>query len=156
MKDFISYHQLHELDTESVGIVQQATEALALSYSPYSAFQVGTAILLTTGAIVRGANQENAAYPSCMCAERVALYTMSMQYPKAIIKKMAIVARSKNQQDLVPATACGACRQVMLEYEERQAIDYEVIMLVADRQWIIAPSAGSLLPFHFTGRNLTR
>lgn len=150
MEDFSYYNSLNELDAESIHLVQLATNALELSYAPYSGFQVGTAVLLTDGSIVLGANQENAAYPSCMCAERVALYTVSSQHPGATIKKIAVVARRANTTALVPATSCGTCRQVMLEFEDRQKADYEVIMFTQNLQWVKTKSAAALLPFNFS------
>lgn len=150
MEDFTYYNSLNELDEESVHLVQQATAALQLSYAPYSDFHVGTAVLLTNGTIVLGSNQENAAYPSCMCAERVALYTVSSLHPGATIKKMAVVARQANMNQLVPVTPCGPCRQVMLEFEDRQQVEYKVIMLTPQQQWVKATSAAVLLPFSFT------
>lgn len=150
MEDFTYYNSLNELDAESIHLVQKATQALELSYAPYSGFHVGTAVLLTDGSIVLGANQENAAYPSCMCAERVALYSVSLQHPGATIKKLAVVAKRANTTELVPATSCGPCRQVMLEFEDRQQADYEVIMLTQNLQWIKTKSAAVLLPFNFS------
>jgi cytidine deaminase len=109
---------------------------------------------LENGTIVTGTNQENAAYPSGMCAERVALFAMASQYPKATIKKMAVVAMPVLGKSVVPATSCGSCRQVMLEYETRQSDPFEIVMLNEDHVWVTATSARALLPFCFTGKNL--
>ena len=127
MKGIALFNNLEDLDAESKYLVHKAKEATQLSYSPYSRFQVGAALLLEDGTLVLGANQENASYPLCMCAERVALYAASSQYPGKSIKKIAIVAHKKNHKELSSATACGACRQVMLEFEARQESAMEVI-----------------------------
>jgi len=152
--DFIYYPTIEELDSESKYLVHKAKEATAHSYSPYSKFCVGSAIILEDGTLVSGANQENASYPLCMCAERVALYAAAAQYPGKKIMKMAVVAHKKNHKDLIPASSCGACRQVMLEFEQRQHKPIEVIMLLGEEKWIKCPSALSLLPFGFDGKVL--
>jgi cytidine deaminase len=150
MKDFIIVNTLDELDVESKDLVHKAEEILPYAYAPYSKFRVGAALLLDNGVIVTGTNQENAAYPAGMCAERVALFTMASQYPGVVVKKLAVVAKAENTKDLSPATCCGSCRQVMLEFEQRQNKAFEVIMRNQDHQWVKAPSAESLLPFSFT------
>ncbi len=154
MKEFITYEHLEELDSESKYLVHKAKEATTHSYSPYSKFCVGSAVILDDGTVITGANQENASYPLCMCAERVALYAVSSQYPGKTIVKMAVVAHKKNHKELVPAASCGACRQVMLEFEKRQHKPIEVIMLGPGEKWIKCPSAMSLLPFGFDGTSL--
>ena len=150
MKETTLFDHLDALDTESVYLVHRAREATEFSYAPYSKFFVGSAIVLDDETIVSGANQENASFPLCMCAERVALYTAAMQHSGKKIKKMAVVATRKGHKELISATCCGACRQVMAEFEKRQGHPFEVIMLGEDNKWIKAPSASSLLPFSFT------
>ncbi len=152
--EFPHYRTMEDLDSESKYLVHKAKEATAHSYSPYSKFCVGSAIILEDGTVVSGANQENASYPLCMCAERVALYAASAQFPGKKIMKMAVVAHKKNHKELVPASSCGACRQVMLEFEQRQHNPIEIIMLVEEEKWIKCPSAHSLLPFGFDGKVL--
>jgi cytidine deaminase len=154
MKSFVLVPHLEDLDLESKYLAHKARDASQHAYSPYSKFQVGAAVLLENGTIVTGTNQENAAFPSGMCAERVALYAAAAQHPESRITKIAVVARRKGSKDLVPATACGSCRQVMLEYELRQEKPIEVIMQDQDHQWVKASSAESLLPFSFTRANL--
>ena len=156
MKDFIIVNTLDELDLESKHLVHKAEEILRYAYAPYSKFSVGAALLLDNGVIVTGTNQENAAYPAGMCAERVALFTMASQYPGISIKKLAVVAKGENAQDLSPATCCGSCRQVMLEFEQRQNKVFEVIMLTQDHQWVKANSAESLLPFSFSKTSMEK
>jgi len=150
MKDFIIVNTLDELDRESKDLVLKAEESLQHAYAPYSKFSVGVALLLENGFIVTGTNQENAASPAGMCAERVALFAKASQYPGIRVKKLVVVARSENTQKLSPATCCGSCRQVMLEFEQRQNKTFEVIMQSQDHKWVKAASAESLLPFSFT------
>ncbi len=150
MKGIEFFTSLEDLDSESKYLAHKAKEATAHSYAPYSKFCVGAASVFEDSSIISGANQENAAYPLCMCAERVALYAASALHPEKRIMKMAVVAHKKNHKDLVPATSCGSCRQVLLEFEGRQHQPIEVIMLGPDKKWIKAPSAASLLPFSFS------
>lgn len=154
MKEFTTYDHLEDLDSESKYLVHKAKEATTHSYAPYSKFCVGSAVILEDGTVITGANQENASYPLCMCAERVALYAVASQYPGKRIMKMAVVAHKKNHKELVPAASCGACRQVMLEFEQRQHKPLEVIMLGPGEKWIKCPSALSLLPYGFDGTSL--
>jgi cytidine deaminase len=157
MKDFSFTEHFDELDTESKYLIHKAKDATHHAYAPYSRFTVGAAILLEDGTVITGTNQENAAYPSGMCAERVALFTVASTHPEAIIKKIAVVARKKSDKDLTPATCCGSCRQVMLEFENRQhKKQIKVIMQAQDHRWIHAPSAASLLPFGFTKESLDK
>jgi cytidine deaminase len=154
MKDFVLVPALEDLDPESIDLVRHAERALSNAHAPYSEFHVGAALLLDNGVIVTGTNQENAAYPSGMCAERVALFALASQYPAQVIKKLAVVARHRMGTELTPATCCGGCRQVMLEFEHRQEKPFEVVMQTEDREWVKAPSAQSLLPFCFTSTTL--
>lgn len=154
MKDFEVYRSLEELDAESKYLVHKAKDATANAYAPYSKFHVGAAVILEDDTVVIGANQENAAYPLCMCAERVALYAAISANPEKKITKLAVVAHKKNHKELVPATSCGACRQVILEFEHRQHAPIQIIQLAADGQWIISKDSGCLLPYHFSKENL--
>jgi cytidine deaminase len=154
MEDFIFFDHLEDLDAESKYITHKAKEAAAHAYAPYSRFLVGAAVMLEDGTVITGTNQENAAYPSGMCAERVALYAVAATHPEAKILKLAVVARRKHAKETSPAAACGSCRQVMLEFEQKQQKTFEVIMQCQDHKWIKAPSAASLLPFAFTAENL--
>ena len=154
MKGLTFFEHLEDLDAESKYLVHKAKDATQLSYAPYSKFQVGASILLEDGTVVLGANQENASYPLCMCAERVAMYAAASQFPRKIIKKMAIVAHKKNHKELSGATSCGACRQVMLEFEQRQKSPIEIIMLESDKKWVKCASAANLLPLSFDSTNL--
>ena len=154
MKEFATFSHIEDLDSESKYRIHKAKEATVHSYSPYSKFCVGSAIILEDGTVITGANQENASYPLCMCAERVTLYAVSAQFPGKRIMKMAVVAHKKNHKELTPASPCGACRQVLLESEQRQHRPIEVIMLGPEEKWIKCSSAHSLLPFGFDGKAL--
>jgi cytidine deaminase len=154
MKNFIIKDHLDELDSESKYLAHKAKDATTHAYAPYSKFCVGAAVLLEDGTIVTGTNQENAAYPSGMCAERVALFAVSSLHPDKVITKIAVVAKRKGGKEVVPATSCGPCRQVMLEFEQRQEKPIEVVMQSQEHKWILAPSAESLLPFCFSKSNL--
>jgi cytidine deaminase len=153
-KMYATFETIEDLDSESKYLVHKAKEATKDAYAPYSKFHVGAALVLDDGTVVTGANQENAAYPLCMCAERVALYAAASQHPGKTIKKLAVVAHKKNHKELVAAAPCGACRQVILEYEERQKKSIALIMLGSHEKWTICESAASLLPFSFGKDNL--
>lgn len=150
------FKTLEDLDPESKYLVHKAKDATLHSYAPYSKFHVGAALILDDGTVIHGANQENASYPLCMCAERVALYTASSLHPGKTIRKLAVVAHKKNHKELTPATCCGACAQVMLEYEHRQGQPVEVIMLATGDQWVKCSSVTAMLPFGFTKDNLEK
>src|SRR6218665_3976052 len=98
-----TFKHTDELDHESTYLVHRAAEATEYSYAPYSKFYVGAALLLDDGTLVTGSNQENASYPLCMCAERVALYTAATQHPGKKIVKLAVVAHKKSHKELTPA-----------------------------------------------------
>ena len=148
------FDHLEDLDSESKYLVHKAKEVTAHAYAPYSKFYVGAALMLDDGTMIAGANQENAAYPLCMCAERVALYAAASIHPESKIHKLAVVAHKKNHKELIPASCCGACRQVILEFEQRQHKPIEIIMLGTDKKWVKVPSAATLLPLGFTKDSL--
>lgn len=155
MENFTLLHRTQFSDDINV-LVHKAEEALSLAYAPYSSFHVAAAVLLNNGVIVTGTNQENAAFPSGMCAERVALYAAASQYPGIAIRRMVVVARQAGRQELSPATSCGSCRQVMLEFEQRQEDSYEILMLSKADVWLKAKSAESLLPYSFAKESMHR
>ncbi|RAJ24318.1 cytidine deaminase [Pedobacter cryoconitis] len=144
-----SYDQLAELNAADQSLCVQAKEALKTSYSPYSNFKVATAVRLNDGVVVSGSNQENLAYPSGLCAERVALFTIGATYPNAIIETMAITAHTDNFKIEQPITCCGACLQVMAEFERKQNKEIEVIFYCLDGKVLKVKGIKSLLPFVF-------
>lgn len=139
----------NELNVEDCELVEKAFEICAKAYAPYSKFQVGASVLLSNGIIVTGNNQENIAYPSGLCAERVALFYAGANYPEEKVQTICIVAKG----DLIPIdqllSPCGGCRQVMIETEHRQNKSYRVILINQDDRAMIFESAGELLPFAF-------
>lgn len=143
------YDRIDGLSETDRMLCEKAEEALSTSHSPYSKFKVGTAILLGDSQIVVGSNQENVAYPSGLCAERVALFTIGANYPGATIKSMAITAQTERFVITDPVTSCGACLQVMIEAEKRQESPIEVIFYCIDGKIIKVNSIKSLLPFGF-------
>ncbi|HNP06550.1 MAG TPA: cytidine deaminase [Cyclobacteriaceae bacterium] len=154
MKGLLTFEQIEDLDSESKYLVHKAKDAAQYAYAPYSKFHVGAALILENDILVIGNNQENVAYPMCMCAERVALYTAASSHQGKKIKKMAVVAHKKNQKELTAATPCGGCRQVMLEYETLQNTPIQIVLLTKESKWTIFPSASFLLPFSFNKENL--
>ncbi len=134
----------------------KAEQSLTNAYAVYSGFFVGTALLLENGEIITGNNQENIAFPSSMCAERVALYYCKANNPKAKVKKIAIFAKSANSilKDIV--TPCGACRQVMSEYERIQDGNMEVILKSEAGNVLVFNSVTNLLPLAFQSGSLNR
>lgn len=141
-----------ELSSEDKSLIDQAKEATKKSYSPYSSFRVGAALRLSNGTIVTGANQENAAYPSGICAERTALFYAGAQYPDQPAECLAIAAFSKNKFIDTPIAPCGACRQVMIETEQRFKKEMR-ILLYSENEIYELSSASSLLPIQF-GKDL--
>lgn len=147
MTDF-EIKTLEELSKEEIRAVNAAMEAIANSYSPYSKFEVGAAVLLDNGNIITGSNQENMAYPSGTCAERAALFTYGSSGTTAKVSILAVIARNHGSSTLATGAPCGACRQVMLEYELKQNTPYSVIFF-HENNYIVTSSSKSLLPFHF-------
>lgn len=143
------YESIDALEKEDAFLMKKAIEARGKSYAPYSSFHVGAALLLDNGAIVLGNNQENAAYPSGMCAERVAIWKAGSEYPNMNVVKLAITASSVNNPVTKPVGPCGACRQSLLEYEIKQATPFKMLLMGEVGEVIITDSLVSLLPFSF-------
>ena len=122
------YEDINELSDVDKNLMKVAVEATKTAYAPYSGFNVGAALLMEDGSIIIGNNQENAAYPSGMCAERVAIWKAGSSFPNKKVKKIAITAVSSNKQLDKPVGPCGACRQTLLEYEINQKEDVEVFL----------------------------
>lgn len=143
------YDTIDELSEVDKNLMNAAIEATKNSYSPYSKFRVGAALLMEDDSIITGSNQENAAYPSGMCAERVAIWKAGSDFPNKKIKKIAITAISSNKPVDKPVGPCGACRQTLLEYEINQLEPIEVIFMGEVGKVVKAESITSLLPFSF-------
>ena len=142
------YNSLAELEQEDRRLAEAAIEATALSYAPYSNFNVGAAVMYEDGDIVKGSNQENAAYPSAMCAERTTLFYASSNRPEAAMKALAIAAAQNGVLTKSPVTPCGACRQVMAQYQTKSGIPMEVILVGSDKILKFS-KVEDLLPFIF-------
>ena len=142
--------QLNELSLEEKQLVANAKSSLTTAYAPYSGFLVGASVLLDNGEIINGSNQENVAYPSGLCAERVALFYAGSQYPKIAIKIIAVSALSKTFEINDVISPCGACRQVMAEYQQKQDSEIRILLHSPNDDVLIANSVQDLLPFMFT------
>ena len=146
---FTVYQSLDELPQEIQSLMQQAVEVRKNAYAPYSKFKVGTALLLDNGKVVLGSNQENAAYPSGLCAERVAIFQSGAIYPDAKIIKMAITAASDTNQTLAPIPPCGSCRQSIYEYEFKQNTPIAIYFMGVSGEIYKSDSIKNLLPLSF-------
>lgn len=120
--------QWDELKAEDSLLLKAAIEATKRSYAPYSRFSVGAAVVLANGALVTGTNQENAAYPSGLCAERTALFYANSQYPDQPVLTLAVAARTERDFIDTPIPPCGACRQVILETEKRYKSPIRILL----------------------------
>lgn len=138
-----------ELTQQDREVVDAARKATANSYAVYSGFNVGAAVRLVDGTIVTGTNQENAAYPSGMCAERTTLFWANSQYPDKAVEVLAIAARTVDGELERPITPCGACRQVILETEKRFNTPVRIILYGAKECYVIEDGVKALLPLSF-------
>jgi len=143
------FDDLEEVSEDVKILMEKAIKARIKAYAPYSKFNVGAAILLDNGKIVSGSNQENASYPSGLCAERTAIYYAGAQYPNVKILKMAITAASQNQKTTSPIPPCGACRQAIAEYEVKQETSIEIYFMGETGKVVKSNSLANLLPFVF-------
>lgn len=147
--NYREYDSVDELAPADRRLVAEAVAATEGAYAPYSHFRVGAALLLADGSVVRGANQENAAYPSGLCAERTAIFAASAQRPgQRRYQALAIAGRAPDGSP-AEASPCGACRQVLLEYEQLQAAPLRLLCLLDGGRVRVFPSVASLLPFGF-------
>lgn len=152
--DYELYNSINELNEEDKSLLEKAMEYSTSAYAPYSHFNVGAAVLLENGVIVKGNNQENAAYPSGLCAERVALFSCGAQYPEVPIKTIAVTAFFENSKTPHPVSPCGNCRQVMVESEHRYQNNIRLIMITDGGKIIVLSSVKLLLPFLFNRDSL--
>lgn len=143
------YGSLEELQASDRDLLEQSMKSTEFAYSPYSSFRVGAAIRLADGRIVTGNNQENAAYPLGLCAERVALFYAQSQFPDTAVDAIAIFAYASEFNLNQPITPCGACRQVIAEYEKRHNHRIRLIMGNGHGMVQIVTGAENLLPLTF-------
>ena len=145
----VSVCSFDEFSEEDRQLIDAAREAATRGYAPYSRFNVGAAVRLIDGTIVTGNNQENAAYPSGICAERTALFWAGSQHPDKAVVTLAIAARNDSGEFPVPIPPCGACRQVILETEKRYNKAMRIILYGAKECYIIEDGVKALLPLSF-------
>lgn len=143
------YDSISELNKEDAFLVEKAKESAQNAYAPYSKFKVGVSILLTNNKIICGNNQENAAYPSGLCAERVAMFYANAKYPDTSVKSIAISAFFNNEQVKLPIPPCGSCRQSLFETEARFQSPVKLILAGAEKI-ITVDSVKDLLPLSFS------
>ena len=141
------YESSAELPEEEGRMMEEARDALRTSYSPYSGFPVGAALLLEDGKVFKGANQENAAYPSGICAERVAVWKAASEAPGK--KGVLLALTTEERSSEAPVSPCGSCRQVLCEFEERGGVDLRVVFPGENGRVIAIERVRDLLPFPF-------
>lgn len=151
----LAVHKPSDLPLEDQELLRAAHEAAAKAYAPYSNFQVGGAVRLADGVIVKGSNQENMAYPSGMCGERVAVFAAGAQHPGQTMTTLAIVSPSMKaiSEAFMP---CGGCRQVLVEAERRQEAPLRILLQVRDEEVMESESALNLMPFAFEAHGLSQ
>ena len=147
--NFKVFDSINELPSQIIQLFKEAKLTRESAYSEYSEFSVGAAVLLENGEIICGSNQENASYPSGLCAERTALFYANSKYPKIKIREIAIIAGSINKINNNPVAPCGSCRQVISEYQTKQNADIGLYFMAEKGKIIYTDSINNLLPFKF-------
>ncbi len=150
------YEDISGLTREEQHLLKQAQQSINIAYAPYSGYQVGAALLLENGEIITGNNQENVAYPSGLCAERVALFYAQAQYPEIPVKMIAVAARSPDFTTQTPVTPCGSCRQVIAEHEDRHGQKVRIIMRGDNGKIWAINGIENLLPLMFRAEQLKK
>jgi len=153
--DITVYDSVSELSNDDQNLMSFAVKARNRAYAPYSSFNVGASLLLENGEIIEGNNQENASYPSGLCAERVAVFYAGAKYPGVRIKAIAITAASLNHEVNEPAAPCGNCRQAISEYEFRQGEPIKILLMGETGSIIKCNSLADLLPLGFNSSFLS-
>jgi len=148
------FESLEELNEQDLNLMLMAIDARKDAYAPYSNFMVGAAVLLENDKVVIGSNQENASYPSGLCAERVAVFQAGAKYPGVTIKSIAITAMSNTHLVKKPAAPCGNCRQAISEYEYKQKSPIELLLMGEQGEIIKCRSLADILPLGFNNSYL--
>ncbi len=154
---YLKYKSLEQLDEVEKRLFAEAFEKMKNAYAPYSNFHVGSALLLEDDTVVGGSNQENASYGLSMCAERVALFNAGSNYPDVPVKKLVVVTKNyknaerKKEHENCILAPCGACRQVILEYENRFNSNIEILLMDSKGSIYKFESVKQMLPFAFGG-----
>ncbi len=146
---FTAFDSIDSLDNQTKELMHKAIEVRKQAYAPYSKFRVGAAILLENGKVVVGSNQESAAYPSGLCAERVAIFQAGSLYPNTKMLKIVISATSDIHPTKRPTPPCGACRQSISEYEQKQDTPIEIYFMGETGEVYKSDSLENLLPLSF-------
>ena len=146
--NYEEYSSLEEMDPQDQDLVREAIKAQKNSYAPYSNFNVGAALLLEDGTVVRGCNQENVAYPSGLCAERTAMFAAHANHPGKVMETLAVAGGFNYQITVSPVSPCGACRQVMAEYQRLGGKPMKVILYGTEKIRKFA-KVDDILPFIF-------
>jgi cytidine deaminase len=151
--EYKEFESINEVDNQTLELINEAERGLKNAYAPYSEFRVSSVCLLENGTTVHGTNQENGAYPSGLCAERVAIFSAKSSYPDQNIKKIVIVTEQGKD---TPFSPCGGCRQVLVEYENTQNQPIEVVLKSGDSKIWQFKSVNDILPFAFNGSTLLK
>ena len=154
--EYQEFDKNEKLNSELLEMIVKAKEATSTAYAPYSLFKVGASVRLSNGEIIKGSNQENVAYPSGLCAERVALYAASSQYPDEEIESIAVTVDHQFENADEVFSPCGACRQVMAEIELKSNHKIEIIVHSPDGITRVFNGIGQLLPFSFHNSGLNK
>lgn len=149
----VTEYQPEEIPNEYIPLIDEAKRQTQQAYAAYSKFHVGAALLLENGEIVTGNNQENSAYPSGLCAERTAVFYANSRYPESAVKMIAIAAYTNGEFLPEPVTPCGACRQVLLETENRYNRDMKIILFGTEKTYVLE-NVKQLLPLSFGKESL--
>lgn len=152
---YLEYGNIRDLPAEEASLVREAVEAASGAYAPYSHFMVGAALLLDDGSVIRGANVENAAFPSGSCAEKTALSYMVANHGCRKVVAIAIAAMQEGRLTEEPVPPCGNCRQMLIEEEQRSGSHIKVILAGSSAVYVLE-SSQSLMPLSFTGNNLRK
>ena len=148
-------YKLEELNKDQQNLLQKAHQICSVAYAPYSMFKVGASLILKNKQIINGSNQENVAYPSGLCAERVAIFNAGANFPNQIIEQIAVVAHA-NFEIKKPIMPCGACLQTMIEYERKQGQKIEIILQINKENIFVSESVSNLLPYAFECEELKK
>jgi cytidine deaminase len=149
LEELIKYSSIDDLNKEDKSLLEQAIKSREQAYAPYSHFNVGAAVLLVNGKVICGNNQENAVYPTGLCAERVAIFSAHANYPDQQIQAVAISCRHRDKPTTEPRTSCGSCRQALLEYEVNQEAPIKILFYGESGEVWQVNSSKTLLPWYF-------
>lgn len=149
--EYLEYDSVAGMNSEEVDLIKEADGNLKNAYAPYSKFKVSAVCKMEDGVLVKGTNQENGAYPSGLCAERVAIFAAKSQFPNKKVEKIVVTTEETTS---TPISPCGACRQVLMEYELLQNQSIELIMKSGDSKIWKFKSVADILPFAFDGEFL--